>query len=314
MKKITKIIYQTILMGYNIFPFKKYLCVFLRKVKVPHRLFYKDFKFQGTFDVKIENKKFKIVHYGGTIENETFWNGLFNTWENDTGWLWIELCAISNVIFDIGANTGIYSLVAKTINTTSKVYSFEPSNHTYTKLQQNNLINKFDIKCEQLALSSSTGEQTFFDTPDHNQTSASLSPKKLKEWSGYEGDIVEYKVRTITLSDYIELNNINKIDLIKLDIEMHEPEAIKGLGKYLLIFKPIVIIEVLSQEVANKLNSIIPLDNFDIFHLREEKVAVKQDFFSVHPDLWNYVIFHKDLTEMVKRHTTGVWLNGGLSG
>jgi FkbM family methyltransferase len=251
-----------------------------------------------------------MIHHGGTIENETFWNGLFKTFENDTGWVWTELCVISNVIFDIGANTGIYSLVAKTIHNDSKVYSFEPSNHTYTKLQQNNLVNKFDIICEQIALSSHTGEQTFFDTPDHNQTSASLSPKKLKEWSGYSGDIVEYKVKTMTLADYIEINNIKKIDLIKLDIEMHEPEAIKGLGKYLMAFKPIIIIEVLSQEVANELNNIIPLDNFDIFHLKEEKVAIKQKSFSVNPGLWNYIIIHKDLTNMVKQQTTGVWLNG----
>lgn len=311
MKKITRIIYQSVLLCYKFFPLKKYLCIFLRTVKVPHRLFYKDFKFRGTFDVKILDKKFKMIHHGGTIENETFWKGLFQTFENDTGWVWTELCDISNVIFDIGANTGIYSLVAKTINTDSKVYAFEPSKHTYIKLQQNNLINKFDIICEQIAISSFTGEQTLFDTPDHNQTSASLSPKKLKEWPGYSGDIVEYKVKTMTLSDYIEINNIKKIDLIKLDIEMHEPEAIKGLGKYLMAFKPIIIIEVLSQEVANELNSIIPLDNFDIFHLKEEKVAIKQKFFSVNPGLWNYIVIHKDLMNMVKQHTKGVWLNGG---
>jgi hypothetical protein len=40
--------------------------------------------------------------------------------------------------------------------------------------------------------------------PDNNQTSASLSPLKLKLHKGYEGEILEYTVNTYTLSDYVK--------------------------------------------------------------------------------------------------------------
>jgi FkbM family methyltransferase len=266
MKKTTSIIYQIALGIYNIMPFKKQLCLFLKKINLPNKIFYKDLKFNGSFKVKIQNKQFKLIHFGGTIENEMFWNGI-KSFENDTIWIWTELCAISSVVFDVGANTGVYSLIAKTLNSDSRVYAFEPSNHTFHKLQQNNILNKFDIVCEKIALSSNTGDQIFYDTIDHNQTSASLSAEKLKNWSGNSVEILEYNVKTMTMFDYIHSNNITSIDLIKIDIEMHEHEAIKGLGSYLQDFKPIVIIEVLSELVAAELNNLISSANYEIFNL-----------------------------------------------
>lgn len=299
------LIYQKLIRIYRIIPAKKLVCQLLKIARIPNSKFYKDLKFNDQFKVGIPNKgTFKLWHHGGNIENETFWKGLFTTWESDTGWIWQELCLFSNTIIDAGANTGIYSMVAKTINPKSKVYSFEPSNHTYKKLLLNNEINKFDITCEQIALSNSNGKQVFFDTPDSNQTSASLSPEKLKNWGGYSGEICEYEVQTMKLADYIKNKSIENIDLIKMDIEMHEPEAIEGLGSYLQKYKPIVIIEVLSEKVAKKLNELIDNKEHVIFHLQDNNNAQLVEEFSLAPPLWNYIFFHKDLIEKIKLHTT----------
>ena len=305
MLKFSSLIYKIVKGAYTIVPFKKQFCYTIKYLKIPHSLFYKDFKFRGKFKIHISaNQSFYLSHYGGTIENETFWNGLFNSFESDTGWIWKELCKCSNTIIDIGANTGIYSMVAKTINPQSKVYAFEPSIHCYNKLVYNNTLNNFDIICEQIALSNINGEQTFYDTPDSNETAASLNPEKLKNWDEYEGDICEYKVNTQTFTNYIENNKISSIDLIKMDIEMHEPEAIAGFGKYLLEYKPIVIIEVLSDAVAEKLNALIDSNDFILFNLFEDGRAERKNTFSVIPWKWNYLFFHKDLEDYIKKNTS----------
>lgn len=300
-----RLIYNTLRSIYKIAPAKKLICQLLKIARIPNSKFYKDLNFNGQFKVETHNgEDFKLWHHGGTIENETFWKGLFVSWESDTGWIWKELCQFSNTIIDIGANTGIYSMVAKTINPNSKVFAFEPSIHTYKKLLLNNKINKFDIKCEQIALSNCNGKQVFFDTPNSNQTSASLSPEKLKNWEGYSGEIYEYEVQTVKLADYIKNKSIENIDLIKMDIEMHEPEAIEGLGSYLQKYKPIVIIEVLSEKVAKKLNELIDNKEHVIFHLEDNNNAQLVEEFSLVPPLWNYIFFHKDLIEKIKLHTT----------
>lgn len=279
----------------------------LKRSGIPNKLFYRDLKFEGTFKVRAgKHHSFYMYHHGGTIENETFWKGLFTTWETDTGWIWKQLCKCSDVVFDIGANTGIYSLVARSINPSAIIYAFEPSLHTIEKLRQNNSINRFDIICEQLAVSNENGEQVFFDTPDPNQTSASLSPDKLKDWEGHYGIIVEYPVKTVTLSKYIEEHAIKNADLIKLDIEMHEPAAIEGLGKYLTLYKPIIIIEVLSDKAGHKLDQLFG-DDFIRLHLKANQTAEYTKQLKVVMGEWNYIVFHRDMESKIRQHTTLTW-------
>ena len=139
--KITTAVYKVLIKLHIINPFKKLICHALRWLSIPHNKFYKDINFEGKFNVGFDKKNFFLFHFGDTISKHTFWNGLFKTWENETGWIWKELCENSNYIFDVGANTGVYSLVAKTINKESKVFAFEPSINTFKQLKKNNQIN-----------------------------------------------------------------------------------------------------------------------------------------------------------------------------
>ena len=72
--------------------------------------------------------------------------------------LWMQLAKNSNVIFDIGANTGLYGLVAKSINSSSKIYSFEPLPGVYRFLDKNIQENSFDINSYELGLSNYDGK------------------------------------------------------------------------------------------------------------------------------------------------------------
>lgn len=267
-------------------------------------------KYHGKFTVKVSNEiKFKMINYGGTIESKTFSHGLFKTWEMDVGWIWNDLCKSSKVIFDVGANTGMYGLIAKAVNKNSKVFAFEPSPKIFRKLKTNVELNRYDIVLEQLAISNSTGTNIFYDPPDEHATTGSLSADKLKNVPLYKGGIVEYNVQSISLSDYIEKNSIKQLDLLKLDIEMHEAEAIEGLGKYLLEFKPVMIIEVLTNEMAKKLNEFFTLENYKLFHLKNNHKAEPINEFKMFPSVyetqeWNYLLFHKNLEEKLKKETS----------
>lgn len=291
--RLTTLIYQTALSIYKMVPFKRVLCHIIKFLGIPHSLFYRDLKFKGPFRVACDHKSFLIFHNGGTIENETFWNGLFVSWESETGWLWKALCPRCHYIFDIGANTGIYSLVAKTLNPSARVYAFEPARHTFPKLLNNIRLNGLDIICEKLAVSSQSGSQTFYDVPDENQTSASLSPDKLKYFKGYQGAICEYVVETIALKHYVEKHAIPRIDLIKIDVELHEDHVVKGLGPYLELWKPVLFLEVLTPSIANELNKIIDREKFVIFKLLSVNKIVQVPKFEADPEHWNYTVFPK---------------------
>lgn len=293
-------IYQLSIKLYNYLPLKKLICLLIRILIKKNNKFYRDLRFKGLFKVKIDdNHEFKMIHHGGTVENEVFWKGLFTTFESENGWLWTELCKKANTIFDIGANTGIYSLISKSLNPECEVFAFEPSKHTFHKLKRNNDINKYDIKIQEVAVSNKFDSATFYDFKNHNQTSASLSRDMYRNNPNYDEKLIEYNVKTITLSDFIESNSISCIDLMKIDVEMHEPEVIEGFGKYILIFKPIIFIEVLSESVANKLNDLIPKEYLK-YHLDSFQKLKPVKSLTKIKDKWNYLLVHEDNIESFK--------------
>ena len=192
---------------YKLLPFKKQICQILRNSTffVNHNL-HIDLKFKGKFTVKIpkKDKKFILNAWNSTIENEIFWNGLGKTWELETVNLWINLCHKSKVIFDIGANTGIYSLIAGKLNPNAKIIAFEPSSIIIPKLKKNIMDNNLNIELIEKGVSNENGEKTFYDVKDNHQSSASLSDQKLKYFEGFKGEINEYKIETLRLDSYID--------------------------------------------------------------------------------------------------------------
>ena len=103
----------------------------LKWLYIPSKEIYQHLWFKGVFNVQLDkDKDFKIVHYGDFLENQLFWDGIYGFEHNSTR-LWQELSKNSNTIFDIGANTGIYTLIAKTTNSNANIYAFEPVKRIY---------------------------------------------------------------------------------------------------------------------------------------------------------------------------------------
>ena len=168
--------------------------------------------------------EFKIYNPGiTTIENEIFWNGL-EGWESNTFKLWKELSLRSRFIVDIGANTGIFSLIAAASNKKAEIFTFEPVKRTLKILKKNIELNKeFNIKLCEKAVSNRNGKTIFYDVNTPTQYSASLNSKMLEN----EENLITYDVETIKFDDFNIRNK--KIDLVKIDVEMHEPEVIEGM-------------------------------------------------------------------------------------
>lgn len=296
--KLSSVVYQTVIRLYKLLPFKKEICLLLRAINFPKK-FHKDLLFNSPFKVPVENSFFKISQLT-TIENDIFWNGLA-IYESETLWLWIILCKQVKVVFDVGANTGLYSLLAKTLNPTCNIYAFEPVKRTYELFQKNLKSNRFNIAVEMIALSNTDGEQTFYDTDLPDQQSASLSPNKLKNFNSYIGNIVEYKVQTIKLDSYIIEKNISRIDLMKIDVELHEPEVMEGFKEQIFHLMPDIIIEVLTQNVADQLNVFLKDSNYLIYHLSDKETMVLCDKISPVEHKWNFFLCKKETAQKLQQ-------------
>jgi len=282
---------------YAIFPFKKQIFRGIKKIGKPPGNVYKHLHFKGKFKIDIDpGKSFEIIHYGFEIENELFWRGIQNGWEKVSLGLWIQLSQISDVIFDIGANTGVYSLVARTINSNARVFAFEPVERTFNKLIKNCLLNKYDdIICFQKAVSNYSGRAIIYDSMEEGILSVTVN-QNLQNSST---KVKECEIETVTLKNIIKENKIQKIDLMKIDVETHEPEVLEGFGEYLKIFQPTLLIEILSDEAGERIKALIEGIDYLYFNI-DENNGIRQVSVIGRSDYYNYLFCRKEIAQKLK--------------
>lgn len=270
---------------WKILPFKVFHARILKTFPKILGKLYKDLRFKGEMTVKLEDKSFKLYNPGfTTIENEIFWFGLENGWEKVSLKLWIELVKHSNTVLDIGANTGVYSLVAATINPNAEVFAFEPVQRKASIFNSNLELNPtLNIKLFELAVSNDNGTATFYDLPTSSQYSASLNKDMLASFTNR----ISYDVTVVKLDDLKELKN-KKIDLIKLDVEMHEPEAIEGMIELVKRHKPFILIEILTNDIGSKIQEIFSALNYSYFNIDEINIPRKVEVLTA-SDHYNFL-------------------------
>ncbi|MDO9373193.1 MAG: FkbM family methyltransferase [Ferruginibacter sp.] len=275
---------------YEAMPFKKAMFMALKKIWSPPVNVYRHLHFKDTITVDVDQShSFKMVHYGHELENELFWKGLHNGWEKYSMRTWSRLCSSADVIFDIGANTGLYSLVAKTQNAGADVHAFEPFGAIHKKLQHNADLNDYNIKCNRLAVSDYTGDAVIYTADPEFAYSVTVNQNL---WAT-EGEAIKLDIKTVTLKDYIEGNNIRHIDLMKIDVETHEPEVMAGFGEYFRRFKPVLLIEILNNEVADRLGPYFPSDEFDFYNI-DERVGIKKVGSLSKSDYYNFLVVPRE--------------------
>jgi FkbM family methyltransferase len=149
-------------------------------------------------------------------------------------------------------------------------------------------INNFDVLLIEKGVSNFTGQKVFYDVEGSHQTSASLDPNKLKNFKNFEGKIREYQIETIRLDDFCKKNNLLP-DLIKIDVELHEPEVIEGMGDFLKDCSAAIIIEVLTNEVADKLNEILKESKFQFYSLEKDSIELVSELIPKN-NIYNYLL------------------------
>ena len=277
---------------YKCFPFKKEIFSVIRKIWTPSEKIYKHLYFKGAFSIPVKNHpSFKMMHYGYQLENDIFWAGINGNWEKHSLKIWQKLSEIADVVFDVGANTGVYSLISKTIKAETSVHAFEPIPVIYQKLKHNFDLNKFNIQGHELAVSDKTGTTFIYGLDTEHQYSASITNNNNYK-KGTE-------ISTIALDDFIQKNSINKVDLIKIDVEGHEPEVLQGFSNGLVKFKPTMLIEVLLEDVGNKINKLLEGLGYLFYNIDEKTGLTKVEKITKSTG-YNFLVCQPDVASFLK--------------
>ena len=252
-------------------PFKGPLFHAVRSVWTPPESVYRHLHFRGVVRIPVKETSFLMKHHGHQIENELFWKGIEGGWEPHSLQLWAHLCDMSNIILDIGANTGLFSLVASAVSPDATVIAFEPVRRVYEHLDENRRLNGSPFVAEHLAVSGASGTVHLFDDGQDLPLSASLE----QDFPSLSDHAVPVSVQAVAIDDYLQghplaLNRFPETeglsqptpgsdtsvqplvpDLIKIDVEGHEIAVLDGMSELLANHRPTLLIEVLSRSVAD---------------------------------------------------------------
>jgi FkbM family methyltransferase len=268
MKELLRQVYQQL-------PFKQELFTLAKRFHRPPEAIYRHLSFRGVFSVDVEGKSFLLKHHGFQVENCIFWDGLLSPdWEGASMALWVKLCKTAHVVIDGGANTGVYSLVCKALNPAAKVYAFEPVQRVHSKLVENCRLNGFDIQCVDKALSNSDGTATIYDLPSEHVYSVTVN----KNLNAPDVDTRAVTITTVRLDTFLAAQDqMLPVDLMKLDVETHEPEVLEGFGKFLEQMRPTMLIEILTQEVAAKVEALVTGKGYLYFNIDDVRGPRRQE-------------------------------------
>ena len=199
------------------------------------------------------------------IGRALYWRGVDLTDEGRELRVFCSLVKESRRFLDVGANTGIYSLLACAFNPDCQVDSFEPVPRLFEKLQANVKANSWEHRCRlhQCAVSDQPGTALFHvplvDTP----TSASLN---VNGFRGYDGEKIQVTVSTL---DDLCFDD-GPIDLMKIDVEGFEDAVLRGMPRIIERDHPSMLIECLPDGPYKEVEEILNDAGYHFFHVTDE--------------------------------------------
>ena len=206
--------------------FHKDSLIYNPKLKLPFKVKRFIFNFFPTrlYTKKISDNIYIDLDIKSRDESYIYKNGF---WEKEVTLLMQKFIKEGDVVFDVGANIGYYTLIfANEIGDKGKVYAFEPCPRNIVNLENNIKRNDFkNIIIEKKALGENSQKKDMYFP--YNVQFGIGSFFKARSY------LTPQKVQVIKLDDFIEQEKISSIDFMKLDIEGGEIYALKGMKRAL---------------------------------------------------------------------------------
>jgi FkbM family methyltransferase len=194
-------------------------------------LFHRWFSDRDWSDVVAVNGGTMEVLLDDLIGRSIYVNGI---WERPNTVAMRVLARPGDVVFDVGANTGYYSLLlASLIGPSGRVYGFEPVPSTrellLRNLQRNHVTN---VEVVPIALSSESGSVQMNVTATRNTGASHVVAGETHE--PIRSSVLDtLTIQCSTADAYWESIGRPPVRLVKIDIEGHEYHAIRGMQQLL---------------------------------------------------------------------------------
>jgi FkbM family methyltransferase len=149
-----------------------------------------------------------------------------------------RLLSPGKVFVDAGANFGIYTAMAsKTVGERGRVISFEPSARAFPVLQHNIALNGFrNVLVFPAALTNKTGRAWLYHHP-------AVGSDALAKDSTFDSNAYAQRIATARLDNVLRQTSIERVDVIKMDVQGAEELALRGAAETITSMRPAIMFE-----------------------------------------------------------------------
>ena len=162
-------------------------------------------------------------------------------YERETAATLLALCDQRDApfqLFDVGANIGLYSHLCAAMFANARVTSFEPTPEIAEIARTIASVNGLAVEVVEAAVSDESG------TADLHLSQTSDASNSLVE--GFKLSDGSVRVERLRLDDHVASTGVGP-DILKIDVETHEPAVLAGAREVITEHRPHVVIEVLRR-------------------------------------------------------------------
>lgn len=202
----------------------------------------------GTVKATLPNGASLVMSSRGDdwVANQVFWHG-WTGYEPELSPLFWRAAVEAGVTVDIGAHVGFYALLAARANPAARVFAFEPLDATFERLRRNLGLNDArNVEAVHAAAGSRDGRFPLFRTSAKIPCSASLSREFMEAEHGDTHTIEQIEVSVLALDPFLEQRAVERLDLVKIDVDGYEAEVLAGLRDVVRRDRPTIFCEVTS--------------------------------------------------------------------
>jgi FkbM family methyltransferase len=183
---------------------------------------------------------------------------LFGRREEDHKLIMEDTMTPGMTVLDIGANIGYYAIMeSNLVGAGGTIIAVEPSPQNVRLLRRNIELNGADnIHVFECAVSDATSTRTFFLSEMSN-----LNTFHPGGATGTSDSMTEIQVETLSVDDLLARAGVEKVDYIRMDVEGHEVEVIRGLLDSIIAGRqaPMIILETHRDRYSKEHDFVTPL-------------------------------------------------------
>ena len=177
--------------------------------------------------------------------------------------VFLALAPQCSTFLDIGANIGFFTLLASNVMPNGQIWSIEPDPDNVRVLRANVALNVFQdrVKVLHAAASDVDGEIYFSSLGYAANIGARFTAKDPDTLlaRSLPGSAAPTKVRALKIDTLLR---DQRLDLVKIDVEGHEPSVLAGMQRVLTESRPIILSEFAPGTIEH-ISKSSPLDYLD---------------------------------------------------